>query len=95
VLADIPSLAIARPIQAKYPGILSSAVTKQGGLCSFLGTTATLSAMSDQKESRGVTLEPALMEAILEELADQELLEKVRARLASNSAPVDVNIDDL
>lgn len=40
-------------------------------------------------------LEPALMEAILEELADQELLEKVRARLASNSVPVDVNIDDL
>jgi antitoxin StbD len=40
-------------------------------------------------------LEPALMEAILEELADQELLEKVRARLASTSVPVDVNIDDL
>jgi hypothetical protein len=40
-------------------------------------------------------LEPALMEAILEELADQELLDKVRARLASNSMPVDVNIDDL
>jgi antitoxin StbD len=40
-------------------------------------------------------LEPALMEAILEELEDRELLAKVRARLASNSVPVDVNIDDL
>jgi antitoxin StbD len=40
-------------------------------------------------------LEPALMVAILEELADHELIEKVRARLASNSVPVDVNIDDL
>jgi antitoxin StbD len=39
-------------------------------------------------------LEPALMEAILEELEDRELLAKVRARLASNSVPVDVNIDD-
>jgi hypothetical protein len=35
------------------------------------------------------------MEAVLEEIADQELLEKIRARLASNSLPVDVNIDDL
>ncbi len=32
------------------------------------------------------------MEALLEELEDHELLEKVRARLASNSVPVDVNI---
>jgi antitoxin StbD len=40
-------------------------------------------------------LEPALMEAILEELVDQELLEKVRARLVSNSVPVDVNIEDI
>jgi len=35
------------------------------------------------------------MEAILEELADQDLLEKVRARLASNSVPVNVDIEDL
>jgi len=51
--------------------------------------------MSDQKEFRGVALEPALREAVLEKLADQELLDKVRARLASNSVPVDVEIEDL
>jgi hypothetical protein len=32
---------------------------------------------------------------ILEELADQELLDKIRERFASNSVPVDVDIDDL
>jgi hypothetical protein len=51
--------------------------------------------MADQKKSRGVALEPALKAPILEELADQELLDKIRERFASNSVPVDVDIDDL
>jgi len=40
-------------------------------------------------------LEPELMEAILEALADQEISNLVRARLRDGLAPVDVSIDDL
>jgi hypothetical protein len=40
-------------------------------------------------------LEPALMEAILKKLADHEMLDMVRTRCASNSVPVDLNIDDI
>lgn len=40
-------------------------------------------------------LEPALMEAIFEELADQDLFRKVRARLAETSPNIPVDIDDL
>jgi antitoxin StbD len=40
-------------------------------------------------------VEPALMTAMLEELADTELLRTVRARMMANLAPIEVNIDDL
>jgi len=40
-------------------------------------------------------LEPALMEAILEELADQGMYRTVRSRMADNMPTVEVDIDDL
>jgi antitoxin StbD len=40
-------------------------------------------------------LEPKLMEAMLEALADQELVNLVRSRLNDGLAPIKVSIDDL
>jgi antitoxin StbD len=40
-------------------------------------------------------IEPELFEAIMEEIADQDLYKKVLARLADKSSAVEVNIDDL
>ena len=40
-------------------------------------------------------LEPILMAAILEELADHDLYRKVRARMTDNLPAVEVDIDDL
>lgn len=40
-------------------------------------------------------VEPALMAAMLEELADHDLLRTVRARMTDNLAPIEVNIDEL
>jgi antitoxin StbD len=40
-------------------------------------------------------LEPKLMEAMLEALADQEISNLVRARLRDGAAPIEVSIDDL
>jgi antitoxin StbD len=40
-------------------------------------------------------LEPMLMAAILEELADHDLYRKVRARMTDNLPAVEVDIDDL
>lgn len=40
-------------------------------------------------------IEPELFEAIMEEIADQDLYKKVLARLADKSSAVEVNLDDL
>lgn len=40
-------------------------------------------------------LEPALFEALLDELADRDLVHKVRARLARKSGAIEVDFDDL
>jgi antitoxin StbD len=40
-------------------------------------------------------VEPILMAAILEELADHDLYRKVRARMTDNLPAVEVDIDDL
>jgi antitoxin StbD len=40
-------------------------------------------------------VEPELFEALLDELADRELLDKVRARLADRTKAVEVDIDEL
>jgi antitoxin StbD len=40
-------------------------------------------------------VEPTLMAAILEELADHDLYRKVRARMTDNLPAVEVDIDDL
>lgn len=41
------------------------------------------------------TIEPALSEAMLEELADQELYQKVLARMADKPNAIEVDLDDL
>ena len=40
-------------------------------------------------------IEPELFEAIMEEIADQDLYKKILARLADKSSAVEVNLDDL
>ena len=40
-------------------------------------------------------LDPALFEALMEELADRDLLEKVRVRLADKHKAVEVDLDEL
>ena len=40
-------------------------------------------------------IEPELFEVLMEELADRELMAKVRARLADKSKAVEVDIDEL
>ena len=40
-------------------------------------------------------LEPALFEALLDELADRDLVHKVRARLTRKSEAIEVDFDDL
>lgn len=40
-------------------------------------------------------LEPELFEALLDELADRDLLHKARARLARKSEAIEVDFDDL
>jgi antitoxin StbD len=40
-------------------------------------------------------LEPALFEALLDELADRDLVHKVRVRLARKSEAIEVDFDDL
>ena len=40
-------------------------------------------------------VEPELFAAMMEELADRELLSKVRARLADKSKAVEVNLEEL
>ncbi len=40
-------------------------------------------------------LEPALFEALLDELADRDLVHKVRSRLARKSEAIEVDFDDL
>lgn len=40
-------------------------------------------------------IEPKLFEAIMEEIADQDLYRKVLARLADKSNAIEVNLDDL
>jgi antitoxin StbD len=40
-------------------------------------------------------IEPALFEAMLDELADQELYQKVLARIEERSQAIEVDIDDI
>lgn len=40
-------------------------------------------------------VKPELYEAMMEELADRELMQKVRSRLADKSRAVEVNFDEL
>lgn len=40
-------------------------------------------------------LEPELFEALLDELADRDLVHKARARLARKSEAIEVDFDDL
>jgi antitoxin StbD len=40
-------------------------------------------------------IEPELFEAIMEEIADQDLYKKVLARLADKANAIEVNLDDL
>lgn len=40
-------------------------------------------------------IEPALFEAIMEEIADQDLNEKVLARLADKAQAIEVSLDEL
>jgi antitoxin StbD len=40
-------------------------------------------------------IEPELFEAMMEEIADQDLYKKVLARLADKANAVEVNLDDL
>ncbi len=40
-------------------------------------------------------LEPVLFEALLDELADRDLVHKVRARLARKNEAIEVDFDDL
>ncbi|MBK1693931.1 antitoxin [Chromatium weissei] len=40
-------------------------------------------------------IEPELFEAIMEEIADQDLYKKVLARLADKSSAIEVDLDDL